>query len=282
MSNFKRVLLATDFSTPANNLPDCLFEICPSTDTEVVLVHVLEDGEDADPHSCSYAQTEIKLKHYETSLRKAGYEDILLQMPCGEEACKVIDALAKDLEVDLVLLASHGKGFIRSTLLGSTTFDLARMAQYPVFIEKQYSEAEEYLPLLKRVMVPTDFSKESLLALNVIRNLREHIDEVVFVHVIEKSRNAEDLAEQLTQAEQKLAELVDEIKIFGVTGLTKIAKGTASKKLQKLADKLEATLIVMTKTGGGLVKGLPMGSTAQNLALNSDRPMLLLPVVDDI
>ena len=281
MNNFNKVLLATDLSAASGKLPDCLFELCPDTGTEIVLVHVLDDDEDADPHSSSYKQSHAKVKHYEEDLHRAGYEQVSIVMPAGEPIEK-INSLAEELDVDLALLASHGKGFIRSTLLGSTTFDLARMAKYPLFIDKIYAEKNEHKPLLKTILVPTDFSKESLTALNVIRNLREHIEEVVFVHVIEKSRNADDLSEQMQKAEMKLNELADEVKIFGVRGTARIAKGTPSKQLQRIAIEIDASMIVIAKTGAGLVKGLPLGSTAQNLALNTNRPLLMLPETDDI
>ena len=276
MNNFNKVLLATDLSAAAGKLPDCLFELCPDTGTEIVLVHVLDDDEDADPHSSSYKQIQAKIKRYEEDLLRAGYEQVSVMTPVGE-ALEQINKIAEELDVDLALLASHGKGFIRSTLLGSTTFDLARMAKYPLFIDKSYAEKDEHRPLLKNILVPTDFSKESLTALNVIRNLREHIEEVVFVHVIEKSRNADDLNEQMQKAELKLNELVDEVKIFGVRGVTRIAKGTPSKQLQRISVEIDASMIVIAKTGAGLVKGLPLGSTAQNLALNTNRPLLMLP-----
>ncbi|MPN06662.1 hypothetical protein SDC9_153918 [bioreactor metagenome] len=258
-----------------------MFDLCPDTGTEIVLVHVLDDDEDADPHSSSYKQSQAKLKRCEEDLRRAGYEHVDVLLPVGE-AIEQINNLAEELNVDLTLLASHGKGFIRSTLLGSTTFDLARMAKYPLFIDKIYNEKNEHKPLLKNILVPTDFSKESLVALNVIRNLREHIEEVVFVHVIEKSRNADDLKEQMQKAEMKLNELADEVKIFGVRGTARVAKGTPSKQLQRIAVEIDASMIVIAKTGAGLVKGLPLGSTAQNLALNTNRPLLMLPDIDDI
>lgn len=280
MNNFNKVLLATDLSSAAGRLPDCLFELCPDTGTEIVLVHVLGDDEDADPHSSGYKQSQAKLKRYEEDLRKAGYEQISVMMPVGE-TIEQLNLLAVELDVDLAMLASHGKGYIRSTLLGSTTFDLARMAKYPLFIDKAHADNDEQRNLLRNILVPTDFSKESLVALNVIRNLREHIEEVVFVHVIEKSRNADDLAEQMQKAEMKLNELVDEVKIFGVQGIIRVAKGTPSKQLQRIAAEINASMIVIAKTGGGMVKGLPLGSTAQNLALNTNRPLLMLPEIDD-
>ncbi|MEG0830968.1 MAG: universal stress protein [Acidaminococcaceae bacterium] len=280
MSNFSKVMLATDFSESSGRLGACLFELCPDTATEVVLVHVLDDDEDADPHSSSYQAAWCKLKKCETELKQAGYEALTLVMPKGEPFAE-INRIASEENITLAFLASHGKGFIRSTLLGSTTFDLARKANYPLFIEKLYKETEKNVPLLTRVMVPTDFSKESLVALNILRELREELGEVVFVHVVEKSRDSDELTEQLQQAESKLNELVEELKNFGVTATIRVTKGTPSKRLQRIAGEMDATLIIMAKTGAGPVKGLMMGSTAQNVALNSNRPILLLPLDDE-
>ena len=56
-----------------------------------------------------------------------------------------------------------------------------------------------------------------------------------------------------------------------------VRKGAASKEILRIAEKEDVSLIVMAKTGAGLFKGLVMGSTAQNVTLNSERSLLLLP-----
>ena len=81
MNNFNKVLLATDLSAASGKLPDCLFELCPDTGTEIVLVHVLDDDEDADPHSISYKQSQAKIKRCEEDLRRAGYEHVDVLLP---------------------------------------------------------------------------------------------------------------------------------------------------------------------------------------------------------
>ena len=79
-------------------------------------------------------------------------------------------------------------------------------------------------------MIPTDFSKKSLVALNLIRSLREHVAEVVFVHVVERSRNQSDLESKLLNAESRMEELVAEMKLFGIKALIWSIKGRRLKK----------------------------------------------------
>lgn len=171
------------------------------------------------------------------------------------------------------------RAFFRSALLGSTTFDLARSSKRPLFVAKTDGDSDNIADddMLRKLMIPTDFSKKSLVALNLIRSLREHVAEVVFVHVVERSRNQSDLESKLLNAESRMEELVAEMKLFGIKASYLVDKGAASKKICRWAEEENVSMIAMTKTGAGLVKGLVMGATAQNVTLNSERSLLLLP-----
>ena len=265
---FTRVLLAMDLTPKSEILLPCLYSLCPDTNTEIILAYVFDEEEDADPYSSSYKKVYSKLQGYANELMRNGYEAVSIEMPWGE-VFEEITRVGDDKEVDLTLVASHGKGFFRSALLGSTTFDLARSSKRPLFVAKD--------DMLRKLMIPTDFSKKSLVALNLIRSLREHVAEVVFVHVVERSRNQSDLESKLMNAESRMEELVAEMKLFGIKASYLVDKGAASKKICRWAEEENVSMIAMTKTGAGLVKGLVMGATAQNVTLNSERSLLLLP-----
>ena len=162
--------------------------------------------------------------------------------------------------------------------MGSTTFDLARATTLPLFISKD--GGADASKLLDTILIPTDFSKKSLAALNVVRGLREFVGNVIFIHVIERFRSKEDYKEKYGNARMFLQELVDELKIFGIDADFRISRGAASKEIVNLARQEHANLIIVSKTGAGLVKGLVMGSTAQNVVLNSTCGILLLPADD--
>lgn len=273
-----KVLLAMDLTPKSEILLPCLYSLCPDTNSEVTLTYVFDEEEDADPYSSSYKKAYSKLLGYANELTRNGYETVNIETPWGEVFEK-ITRVGDEKEVDLTLVASHGKGFFRSALLGSTTFDLARSSQRPLFVAKTVGDSDKIVDedLLRKVMIPTDFSKKSLDALNLVRGLREHLSEVVFVHVIERSRNQQDLENKLQNAESRMEELVAEMNLFGIKASYLVDKGVASKKICRWAEEENISLIVMSKTGAGLVKGLVMGVTAQNVTLNSERSLLLLP-----
>ncbi|PWM76777.1 MAG: hypothetical protein DBY32_11720 [Phascolarctobacterium sp.] len=276
---FDKVLLATDLSEEADGLLNCFYSLCPEVDTEIAVAHVFKDKSDAEPGSSSFKKVQSRVRALVAELRRAGYEEAREIYRSGEVFEELTDVAEKE-DAGLIMVASHGKGFFKSALLGSTTFDLARATDRPLFVSKPVeNDAEEMLQrnLLHRILVPTDFSLKSLSALDVIRMLREHITEVIFVHVVERSRSQEDLEDKIRTAGRRLQELVDEIKIFGIKAAYHVRKGAASKEILRLAEKEDVSLIVMAKTGAGLVKGLVMGSTAQNVTLNAERSLLLLP-----
>ena len=211
-------------------------------------------------------------------MEQAGYEEVTVVTPVGDEPFEAICDAGEEHEADLLMVASHGKGFLKSTLMGSTTFDLARATTLPLFISKE--DNKDASKLLDTILIPTDFSQKSLDCLNVVRGLREYIGNVIFVHVIERYRSKEEYKEKYGNARLFLQELVDELKIFGIKADYHIGRGAASKEIVHVSRQEHASLIIIAKTGAGLVKGLVMGSTAQNVVLNSTCGILLLPAED--
>ena len=278
MSTFAKVLLATDLTPQSDNLTECLFSLCPDTETEVVLAHVFDDDDDADPDGSNFKKVNSRLEGYKNELEQAGYEEVTVITPVGDEPFEAICDAGEEQEADLLMVASHGKGFLKSTLMGSTTFDLARATTLPLFISKD--DGKDASKLLDTILIPTDFSQKSLDCLNVVRGLREYIGNVIFLHVIERYRSKEEYKEKYGNARLFLQELVDELKIFGIKADYRIGRGAASKEIVHVSRQEHASLIIIAKTGAGLVKGLVMGSTAQNVVLNSTCGILLLPAED--
>lgn len=281
MSTFSRVLLATDLSAHAAKLTGCLASLCPDTDTEIVLAHVIDGDDDADPHGSRCKKIHEEIAEYKKDLLESEYDEISIVIPKGDDPCDVLIKVAEEQDIDIMLVASHNKSFLKRALQGSTTFDLARETDIPLFISKDEDDEEDEEDLLERVLVATDFSKISLDALNVIRDLREHVGHVHFLHVIEHSRSKEDYKAKRDDAEMFLQELCDELKTFGIEADYSIEKGTASKRIEEVCEKQKITLIMMGKTGADMDEPSSLGSTAENVVLNVDCATLLLTGEDD-
>lgn len=278
MSTFTKVLLATDLTLQSDNLLGCLTNLNPDGETEVVLAHVFDDDDDADPHGSKYKEVVDHLYEYEKKLKAKGYEEIKIITPVGKPE-EVLGKAAEDCDADLLMMASHGKGFFERAFKGSTTFDVAKNATLPLFIDRD-DDNDNSDDLLSTVMVATDFSKQSLESLNIIRSMRELVKHVLFVHVIEHSRSHPDYKNKRNNAELMLQELVDEMKIFGIESSYIIAKGVASKQIGDICEQKNVGMIMLARTGADRTDNMSLGSTAENVILNVDRAILLLPSED--
>lgn len=278
--NISKILVAIDFSPQSIALLDCVYDLYQDSFKEIILAHVFEDAKDAKSAGAIWQDVMNNLSKYKKELLEKGF-NVKIAAPAGEPAI-AISELAKSEKADLILIASSGKGYIQSALLGSTSFDVARLADCPVFIERgrTLKPAELGAPpaRLRKVLLPTDFSLSSLEGLGILRRLSGSVGEVLVAHVIEKSRSIEDLNTKKKEAERQLAEIVDELQSFGVSASYVIkVEGTASRVLLQLMREEDITLTIMPRTGAGLIKGLLIGSTAQAVLLNIDRPILMIP-----
>lgn len=272
---FSRVMLALDLSELTSRMLDVLYSVCLDPETEVYLLHVVRKAEDAAETSSYYKKTYSRLKGLAQDIRNAGYDNVKVLWETDEDILNGIRKAADQYNVNLMIMASHGKGVWASTFRGSSTFNAVRAIEIPTLIVKGDYKCDDYL---KRILLPTDFSRKSLIALNYIRNLREHVGEVLFVHVIEGVRGDEELTESKEMAEDMLVELCNEMQNFGINSRYVLADGgAASKEICKLAEEENCSLIISGRTGAGPIKGLLMGSTAQNILLNASRTLWVMP-----
>ena len=271
---FEKVMLAMDMSERTGSLLPAFYSLCPDTDTEIFLLHVVENRDDQDHNSSYYKKTQSRLVGFVHDLQKAGYDKVHIAWTYNDEPMDGILTASQEQKADLVIMVSHGKGKLERALRGSTTFDVARASEIPVLIVKEEAPREDYLA---RVLLPTDFSRASLAGLNLVRNLREHVGEIIFLHVVERWRSEKEYRSKLEAARNLLQEMVDEMKTFGISARYVIEDGAASKEVCHLAEREKCTLVCVAKTGMGLVKRLIIGSTASNIVMDTDCSVLLLP-----
>jgi nucleotide-binding universal stress UspA family protein len=143
---------------------------------------------------------------------------------------------------------------------------------------------------LKRILVPTDLSKESLQAIGYAIDLgKPHGSEVVILYVLEPVNflpagevmgPGPDLSllmgEQRRWAKSELERLSQRLTRSGIKHRTLIGSGVASKEVTEAAAKLKADLIVMTTHGRTGVSHLLLGSVAEKVVRGAPCPVLTL------
>ena len=272
---FSRVMLALDLSELTSRMLDVFYSVCLDPGTEVYLLHVVRKSENFAQTTPYYKKTYSRLKGLAQDIKNAGYDNVEILWESNQDVLDGIQKAVDQYDINLLIMASHGKGVWASTFRGSSTFNAVRAIDIPTLVVKGDYKCSDYL---QRILLPTDFSRKSLIALNFIRNLRENVGEVIFVHVIEGVRGDEELRENREMAEDMLQELCNEMQDFSIQSRYVIADGgAASKEVCKLAEEENCSLVITGKTGAGPIKGLLMGSTAQNILLNANRTLWVMP-----
>jgi nucleotide-binding universal stress UspA family protein len=202
------------------------------------------------------------------------------------DPASVILAAGKELDADLIVMASTGKGAFARLALGSVADRVSRVSPIPTLIVRAGEQ-----PPIKRLLVPIDGSDLSRAAIPVARDLALRLNAPIqFVYVMDYTKitpgglgtsvMTRDVQEQLiagaTAAGQTaLNEAVGEVHAAGVTATERLLRGIAGQSI------IEATqpgdVIVMSSHGRSGITRWLIGSVAEKLVRAGAAPVLLVP-----
>ncbi len=286
---FEKVLLATDLSPTYEKLTECIMELQKIGTEEIILVwavNIRSSGFSSEFFQEHHQERlNKKMKELEKKAQKMEEHDLKVsyEAPIGMPS-REIDRIAREKDVDLIVMGSRGRRKISNMLLGSTTSNVIRLADVPVLIERidvgEKMDDESYKLVctqkLRSLLLATDFSKNAREAEKAAVELSKVADKVVVVSVAE-AESLEEESPAVLKRKDKLVELrnkfrkrCDEVKI-------RLEKGIASENINRIASEEDTTLIIMGKKGKGGLKELLLGSTADNVARRSEKPVLLVP-----
>lgn len=140
MGQIKTLLLTTDFSDTSKAAAPWARELAHRFGARILLAHVHEDR--LPPFVVEYGQTgftEILERQRKRAVELL--EELAADIGSNVET-QVLDGiphveivrLAETRGVDLIVMATHGRGFISHALMGSTTERVLRRAPCPIFV----------------------------------------------------------------------------------------------------------------------------------------------------
>ncbi len=141
MIKLKKVLVPTDFSESARHALTYGISFAREYSAQLVLLHVVENltvGYASDLFPVPMAEVFQEISGYaKTELGKLGAVarekdlDVDERVIQGKPSTEII-RLARESEVDMIVLGTHGKGMLDQALFGSTTERVVRRAPCPV------------------------------------------------------------------------------------------------------------------------------------------------------
>ena len=216
--------------------------------------------------------------------------DACLQVECAVaygDAAQSILAEARLRDVNLVVMATHGRGGLGRWLYGSVADQVLRQAGMPVALVPAACDHTWDRSRPMRVVVPLDGSDFALEALGAVRALA-HMGsvDVALLRVVEPvglavyAREAREVSfapeEQLAVAQRYLERMAATLEVTAREVSIHVALGTAPSEIAALACEEGADLVVMATHGRGGLSRLVMGSTATGTLHRVHTPLLLV------
>ncbi|ATU07895.1 universal stress protein [Methanohalophilus portucalensis] len=276
------ILIPTDFTIESEKLLSCIAELKKTGLKKAVLLHVVDIFKSQGLAPMFEENAKKKIAEYKQLLDEMGI-DTVTHVVEGD-VNKTIIKVADEENVDCIVMGATTSGIIKGKLTGRTTNYISRRSDKILLIEKynklENGEEELYAKAcsakFSKVMVPLDFSDNSSKILDVLWQMTDVIHEVVFVHIIENTKNKPQLEHKKKESFDKLYEIGNDLEKKLVVNYV-VKEGKPAKVLDELAEEMGITLIMITTHGTESLKDILLGSTAENLLRNTVKPILLIP-----
>ncbi|HIH73748.1 MAG TPA: universal stress protein [Methanosarcina sp.] len=274
------LLVPVDFTIETEDLLSCIGELENAGLKKVILLHVVDIHKSQGLAPMFERNAKKRIEDYAGFVRELGLEAETL-IVVGD-AKRTIAETADRKDVDAIIMGATTKGFIKGKLLGRTTEYIARSSKKILLIEKYdaLKEGKEVYEkacraTFSRVLVPLDFSKESMKAIEQLQAFKEVIKDVLFLHVIDDIKDMDLLDEQREEAKKKLKRIKE--RLGGIKSQYLVVEGIPSDEIVKLASMEDITLIVLTARGKGDLMNLLLGSTAESVLRKTTKPVMIVP-----
>lgn len=274
-----RALIATDLSEASLAAVEAVTSCNPVDFEGVVLLHAV----DLDLYTAGgtvpavIELAEESLGSIAEGLREAGF-DVSVRVEVGP-AAEVIERVAAEEGVGLVVMSNLGSGAVTGRLLGSTAERLASAGKLPVLIERVREDGGAWCRIAEchpfgKVLVGTDLCDSLRSQLDVVGQL-PGVGEVRVVHVADEGMDAERVTEACFAL---VAEAAPEMSVEAGVRIG----GDPAEELLAEAAEWGASVVVVSPRAHGIVHRAIWGSTARKIARESSVPVLFVPTGDGL
>ncbi|KKH99961.1 universal stress protein [Methanosarcina sp. 1.H.T.1A.1] len=274
------VLVPADFTIETEDLLGCIGELKNAGLKKVILLHVVDIHKSQGLAPMFERNAKERIEDYAGFARELELETETLVV-LGDVR-RTIAEIADREDVDAIIMGATTKGFIKGKLLGRTTEYITRSSKKILLVEKYEAmkEGKEVYEkacraTFSRILVPLDFSKEAMKAIEQLQEFKEILKEVLFLHVIDDIKDMDLLDEQREEAKERLRRIKEQF--ADIKSQYLVVEGIPSDEIVKFASIEDVTLIMLTARGEGALIDLLLGSTAENVLRKTTKPVLIIP-----
>lgn len=297
---YKHILVPIDGSTMAEAAVPAAAFLAARLNARVTLMHVLEKNAPGEVHGERHLQNAADAERYLKELAARSFPpnlsvDIHVHTTEVENVAQSIVAHADELDHDLVVMCSHGKGAAQHLFLGSIAQSVIALDSRPVLITHPRDEGAALGFSCRHILVPLDDDPDHLHALPVSKELARACEATLhLVNVVpDLATLSGDIAvasKMLPGTTSRLLELStqDAERYFealekgllkeGFAASAHVLRGDPATVIVEAAQQTAIDLVVIATHGKTGMDALWAGSVAHKICSQSRVPLLLLRV----
>jgi nucleotide-binding universal stress UspA family protein len=201
-----------------------------------------------------------------------------------DEICR----LARDLNIDLIIIATRGNTGLKHLVLGSTAEHVVRYSPCPVLVVRD-SERSGAVTGFRKILVPTDFSECSMKGLVYAKALAKQFESKLVLlnsvhlqyYVASDEYGRYDMPQLLqyaeTSAREQMHDLVEKTDWDGLEVDRCLQSGHPGQQICDCAKDGGVDFIVTSTHGATGFKHLLLGSVAEYVVRHAHCPVLVVP-----
>ena len=280
MKKIKNILVPTDFSATSRNAFQYALNLADTLNATVTVVHVKE-------HLLAASELSV-MPHLDdlNTLNAAMASFVDLQDDGGDDApvmvktkvkTKILRGFATDElvtcstqnDVDLIVMGTTGLQDFLSKIIGTVSFEVANRAHCPVMLVPRDAAWQP----IDRIMFAANYQSTAPQTVREITDFAQFLkSKLYFVHVNENKLADDNLMEKIWD---ELFQFSDPSVAFDMHIIYR-GNGDVVEKLSKYAERHEVDVLAFVNKKRSFWQNLMHRSITENMAISTDKPMLVL------
>ncbi len=286
---YEKILVPLDGSELAEVALPYAEKMAGRVGSEVTLIDIRETAHDDHMHQLYMEKmVEATQRRAEGYLEGSGGQAIKIKSAVlsGHPAEQIVDYADRE-NMGVIVMATHGWSGIRRWVMGSVADKVLRATKRPVaLIRAEAANANDSdRPILVKLLVPLDGSKESEAVIPYVEELASKIEgEVVLLYVVAPGDlgefvplpGAQGQMQLRAKAEAYLEKAGNALKGKGIKTTSEVGVGVVAEEIVRVANMIDANIVAMTTHGRSGIGRFTVGSTADKVLNAGKTPLLLV------
>lgn len=272
----KKIIIPVDFSIHSENALQTAAFLAKENNAEIVVVHMLElsnsfiNQSDESANQETFFYLKLAEKRFKEFLEKDYLSDINVTPIIKHfKIFSELDELAREENVDLIVMGSKGADGLKEMLIGSNTEKVIRHAHVPVMVIKEQPITKK----IEKVVFACDFTDDDVspyIEAKVFFNKLGANLQLVYINTpTTKFKNSEELENQMKTFFEKTNETVNSINEVKIISDYSVEKG-----ILYFANASNADMIAVATHGRKGISHFFEGSISEDIANHSKLPIV--------